>query len=90
MPRTPKIKIASTWYLRSKCLSAPGITIIIIIIVIIIIIIIIVIDTYVWVKGTEEQVPNQNLTNRAEAKCSKYLILNGNISPENMGMDMII
>ena len=88
MPRTPKIKIASTWYLRFKCLSEPGITIIIIIIIIIIITI--VIDTYVWVKGTEEQVPNQNLTNRAEAKYSKYLILNGNISPENMGMDMII
>ena len=60
MPRASKIKIASTWYLRSKCLS--GITIIIIIIIINIIITII-IATYVWVKGTEEQVPQSNLSN---------------------------
>ena len=61
MPRTPKIKIASTWYLRSKCL--PCIIIIIIIITIIIIIITIAIATYVWLKGTQEQVLQSNLSN---------------------------
>ena len=30
------------------------------------------------------------LTARAEAKKFKYLVLNGNISPENMGMDMMV
>ena len=60
MPRTPKIKIASTWYLRSKCLPC---IIIIIIIVTIIIIITIAIATYVWLKGTQEQVPQSNLSN---------------------------
>ena len=30
------------------------------------------------------------LTKRAEAKNFKYLVLNGNISPENMDMDMDI
>ena len=45
MPRTPKIKIASTWYLRSKYLLEPGLTIIIII----------TIATYVWVTGSEER-----------------------------------
>ena len=49
MPRTPKIKIASTWYLRSKYLLEPGLTIIIIIIIII------TIATYVWVTGSEER-----------------------------------
>ena len=47
MPRTPKIKIASTWYLRSKYLLEPGFTIIIIIII--------TIATYVWVKVSEER-----------------------------------
>ena len=48
MPRTPKIKIASTWHLRSKYLLEPGFTIIIIIIII-------TIATYVWVKVSEER-----------------------------------
>ena len=48
--------------------------------------------TYVWVKVTREQVPRNQmyLTTRAGAKNSKCLLLNGNISPENMGMDLMI
>ena len=68
--------------------------IIIITIIIIFIIIIIIIITYVWVVGTREKVPlyrNQiYLTTRAKAKNFKYLVLNVNISPENMGMDMMV
>ena len=30
------------------------------------------------------------LTTRAEAKIFKYLVLNGNISPENIDMDIMI
>ena len=33
---------------------------------------------------------NQIYLTRAEAKTFKYLILNGNKSPENMGMDMMV
>ena len=57
MPGTPIIKVASSWFLCSKCL--PGI-IIITIIIIIIIIITIVIATYVFVKATREQLPQSN------------------------------
>ena len=87
MPGASEIKLESTWFVSSKCLT--GILIIIIIICIIIIVIIII--TYVWVKGTREQVPQSNLSNNeGKSKKSKYLVLNGNISPENMGMDMMI
>ena len=54
--------------------------IIIIITIIIIFIIIIIIITYVWEMGTRE-VQKQKL---------KYLVLSGNISPENMSIDMIV
>ena len=79
MPGTSKIKVASTWFLWAKCLSG----IIIITIITTIIIITIVIATYVWVKGTQEQVPQSNLSNNEgrRKKASKYLILNRNISP---------
>ena len=81
MPGTPINKVASTWFLCSKCL--PDIIIITIIIIIIIIIITIVIATYVWVNGTREQVLQSNLSNNEgrRKKASKYLLLNRNISP---------
>ena len=65
--------------------------IIIITIMIISIIIIIIIITYVWVTGTREKVPQSNLSNNeGRSKNFKYLLLNVNISPENMGMDMMV
>ena len=86
------MKLESTWYVSFKCPT--GILIIIItitIIVIFIIIIVIIIITYVWVKGTQEQVPQSNLSNNEDrSKKCKYFILNGNISPENNGMDMMV
>ena len=41
-----------------------------------------------WVL--ENRYRNQIYLTRAEAKTFKYLVLNGNISPENMGMDMMV
>ena len=32
----------------------------------------------------------ENSITMAETKTFKYLVLNGNISPENMGMDMMV
>ena len=65
--------------------------IIIITIITIFIIIIIIIITYVWVIRTQEQVPQSSLSKtRAEAKNFKYLARNVNISPENLGMDMMV
>ena len=75
MPGASKIKLKSTWYVSSKCLT--GILIIIIIITIIInfiIIIVIIIIAYVWVKGTQEQVPQSNLFNN-EGRSKKVNIL---------------
>ena len=41
-----------------------------------------------WVL--ENRYRNQIYLTSAEAKNFKYLVLNGNISPENMGMDMMV
>ena len=68
--------------------------IIIITIIIIFIIIIIIIITYFWVMGTREQVPQSNLFKQGQKQktlnISYYLALNINISPENMGMDIMV
>ena len=40
--------------------------------------------------GTRESNRNQIYLARAEAKTFKYLVLNGNLSPENMGMDLTV
>ena len=41
-----------------------------------------------WVL--ENRYRNQIYLTSAEAKNFKYLVLNGNISPENMDMDMMV
>ena len=61
--------------------------------IIIVIITIIIIITYIWVMGTQLQVPQSNLSNNEGKKAKKLnisYILNGNISIENMGLDMFV
>ena len=62
---------------------------IIIIITYYIFIIIIIIITYVQLM-LENRYRNQIYLTRAEVKNFKYLLLNENISPENMGMDIMV